>query len=157
MQFYEFKDIEERVVLIGVQTSEDEDVAASLDELEELAKMVQSMALCGLGKSAPLPVLSTMKRFREEYEEHIRDKKCRAKVCTALRQFHINPEFCIGCGKCEKLCPMNNITLPNDRPVWGDNCTQCMACICYCPKEAIEYGKRSVGKPRYHFEQLKMK
>lgn len=50
---------------------------------------------------------------------------------------------CISCGKCEKLCPMNNITLPNGRPVWGDNCTQCMACICYCPTEAIEYGKRA--------------
>ena len=63
---------------------------SDLDELEELANMVQNMALCGLGKSAPLPVISTLKRFRDEYEEHIRDKKCRAKVCTALRQFHIN-------------------------------------------------------------------
>ena len=71
---------------------------SDLDELEELANMVQNMALCGLGKSAPLPVISTLKRFRDEYEEHICDKKCRAKVCTALRQFHINPEFCIGCG-----------------------------------------------------------
>ena len=83
---------------------------SDLDELEELAKMVQSMALCGLGKSAPLPVLSTMKRFREEYEEHIRDKKCRAKVCTALRQFHINPEFCIGCEKSKPCSPCWNTT-----------------------------------------------
>ena len=65
---------------------------SDLDELEELANMVQNMALCHL-QSAPLPVISTLKRFRDEYEEHIRDKKCRAKVCTALRQFHINPEF----------------------------------------------------------------
>ena len=61
---------------------------------------------------------------------------------------------CIGCGKCEKLCPLNNITLQNARPVWGSNCTQCMACICYCPTRAIEYGKKSAGKPRYHFEEL---
>ena len=61
---------------------------------------------------------------------------------------------CIGCGKCEKLCPLNNITLQNARPVWGSNCTQCMACICYCPTRALEYGKKSVGKPRYHFEEL---
>lgn len=63
-------------------------------------------------------------------------------------------DVCIGCGKCEKLCPLNNITLQNARPVWGSNCTQCMACICYCPTRAIEYGKKSAGKPRYHFEEL---
>ena len=61
---------------------------------------------------------------------------------------------CIGCGKCVELCPLNNIHLENGKPVWGKNCTHCMACICYCPKEAIEYGKKSKGKPRYHFEAL---
>ena len=61
---------------------------------------------------------------------------------------------CIGCGQCAKLCPMNNVTLKDGKPVWGRNCTHCMACICYCPKEAIEYGKKSVGQPRYHFEAL---
>lgn len=65
-------------------------------------------------------------------------------------------DACIGCGKCVQLCPLNNIRLDKDKPVWGSNCTHCMACICYCPKEAIEYGKRSVGKPRYHFEALGM-
>ena len=49
---------------------------------------------------------------------------------------------------------MNNIRLENGKPVWGKNCTHCMACICYCPKEAIEYGKKSKGKPRHHFEAL---
>ena len=53
-----------------------------------------------------------------------------------------------------ELCPLNNIHLESGRPVWGKNCTHCMACICYCPKEAIEYGKKSKGKPRYHFEAL---
>ena len=66
----------------------------------------------------------------------------------------VKASACIGCGKCEKLCPLNNITLQNARPVWGSNCTQCMACICYCPTRAIEYGKKSAGKPRYHFEEL---
>ena len=61
---------------------------------------------------------------------------------------------CIGCGQCAKRCPMNNVTLKDGKPVWGRNCTHCMACICYCPKEAIEYGKKSVGQPRYHFEAL---
>ena len=61
---------------------------------------------------------------------------------------------CIGCGQCAKRCPMNNVTIKDGKPVWGRNCTHCMACICYCPKEAIEYGKKSVGQPRYHFEAL---
>ena len=63
-------------------------------------------------------------------------------------------DSCIGCGKCVELCPLNNIHLENGKPVWGKNCTHCMAYICYCPKEAIEYGKKSKGKPRYHFEAL---
>ena len=66
-------------------------------------------------------------------------------------------DVCIGCGKCVELCPLNNIRLENGKPVWGKHCTHCMACICYCPKEAIEYGKKSKGKPRYHFEELERK
>ena len=63
-------------------------------------------------------------------------------------------DACIGCGKCVRECPLNNIHLEQGKPTWGKNCIHCMACICYCPKEAIEYGKKSVGKPRYHFEAL---
>ena len=61
---------------------------------------------------------------------------------------------CIGCGQCVKRCPMNNVALKDGKPVWGKVCTHCMACICYCPVSAIEYGKKSVGQPRYHFEAL---
>jgi len=57
---------------------------------------------------------------------------------------------CIGCDKCEQICPLNNIKIQNAKPVWGKDCTHCMACICHCPTEAIEYGKKSVGKSRYH-------
>mgnify|MGYP000064348489 CR=1 FL=1 len=63
-------------------------------------------------------------------------------------------DACIGCGQCAKRCPMNNVTLKGGKPVWGKVCTHCMACICYCPVSAIEYGKKSVGQPRYHFEAL---
>ena len=69
--------------------------------------------------------------------------------------FHAN-SACIGCGQCVKNCPMNSIKLENGKPSWGKECTHCMACICYCPTEAIEYGKKSIGKPRYHFERLKI-
>ena len=63
-------------------------------------------------------------------------------------------DTCTGCGQCVWRCPTNNITLQTGKPVWGQDCTHCMACICYCPAEAIEYGKKSLGKPRYHFEAL---
>ena len=63
-------------------------------------------------------------------------------------------DTCIGCGQCAKRCPMNNVTLEDGKPIWGKACTHCMACICYCPVSAIEYGKKSVGQPRYHFEVL---
>ena len=66
-------------------------------------------------------------------------------------------DSCIGCGQCAENCPMNNIVLKDGKPIWGKKCTHCMACICYCPTKAIEYGKKSVGKPRYHFEELKIR
>lgn len=64
-------------------------------------------------------------------------------------------DSCIGCGTCKSVCPLNNVHMKQGRPVWGRNCTHCMACISYCPTEAIEYGKKSAGKPRYSFEKLK--
>ena len=110
-----------------------------LDKLEELAKMIQSMALCGLGKSAPLPVLSTLSTFRDEYMEHIVDKKCRAKTCTALRKYVINPEFCKGCSKCAKNCPVNAISGKVKEPFTIDStkCIKCGACKDNCAFDAI--------------------
>lgn len=71
--------------------------------------------------------------------------------CVKAKAFSAG-DACVGCGKCVQLCPMNNVTLKQGKPIWGSHCTHCMACICYCPAEAIEYGKKSLGKPRYHFE-----
>ena len=75
------------------------------------------------------------------------------KFCVKADAFTAS-DTCIGCGQCAKRCPMNSITIKGGKPVWGKNCTHCMACICYCPVSAIEYGKKSVGQPRYHFEAL---
>lgn len=110
-----------------------------LDRLEELAKMIQSMALCGLGKSAPLPVLSTLSTFRDEYVEHIVDKKCAAKVCTAMRRYVINPEFCKGCSKCAKNCPVHAISGKVKSPFTIDSniCIKCGACKENCAFDAI--------------------
>lgn len=71
--------------------------------------------------------------------------------CVKADKFYAT-DACIACGKCEKLCPLSNISLKDGKPVWGKNCTHCMACICRCPKEAIEYGNKSQGKNRYFIE-----
>ena len=68
---------------------------------------------------------------------------------TAKADKYMANEKCIGCGRCAAECPLNNIELKENKPVWGSKCTHCMACICKCPVEAIEYGKSSTGKPRY--------
>jgi len=69
------------------------------------------------------------------------------------RKFYVK-ENCISCGKCVQVCPLNNIQLIEGKPVWQDQCTHCMACICHCPQAAIEYGEKSLGKPRYLCPQL---
>lgn len=74
-------------------------------------------------------------------------------MCVKSKAFYAT-DACMSCGKCAKLCPLNNIELINGKPAWGNNCTHCMACICYCPVEAIEYGNKSKDKPRYHIENL---
>ena len=110
-----------------------------LDTLEELATMVKTMALCGLGKSAPLPVISTLNTFRDEYVEHIVDKKCRAKQCTALRKYVIDPNKCRGCSKCAKNCPVNAISGKIKSPYTIDPsvCIKCNACRENCAFDAI--------------------
>jgi len=111
-----------------------------LDRLEELAHTVRNSALCGLGKTAPNPVLSTLKYFRDEYIAHIKDKKCPAGVCTAFKKFEIDPEKCKGCSKCARNCPVGAISGEHKSPYTIDQnkCIKCGACIDNCPFKAIE-------------------
>ena len=110
-----------------------------LNTLEELALAVKEGSLCGLGKTAPNPVLSTLKYFRDEYIAHIKDKKCPAGVCSALKVIKINEELCKGCTKCARNCPVGAIegTVKNPHKINQDKCIKCGACISACPFKAI--------------------
>lgn len=125
-------EILERIVA-GNGTLED------LDLLEELGHAITATALCGLGKSAALPVLSTLKNFREEYVEHVVDKRCRTGNCKAMRRFKINPELCKGCSKCARSCPVGAITGKVKEPfiINSEKCIKCGACLDNCPFGAI--------------------
>jgi len=108
--------------------------------LEELCNTVKAGALCGLGQSAPNPVLTTIKYFRHEYDAHIRDHKCPAKACSALLTYSINPEACKSCGSCAKKCPVNAITGEKKKPYVIDPniCIRCGSCRNTCKFGAVD-------------------
>ena len=111
-----------------------------LDTLEKLAVNVKDGSLCGLGKTAPNPVLSTLKYFRDEYIAHIKDKKCPAGVCSSMTSYVIDPEKCKGCSKCARNCPVSAISGEIKSPFTIDQekCIKCGACVSNCPFKAIE-------------------
>ncbi len=111
-----------------------------LDELESVGKLIKATSLCGLGQSAPNPVLSTMKYFRNEYEAHIKDKRCDALVCTELLHFNINKDKCVGCSLCAKKCPVNCISGSREEKfdIAQDACIKCGNCHDVCPVKAVE-------------------
>ena len=117
-------------------------IEGDIERLEELAVGIKSSALCGLGQTAPNPVLSTIRYFRDEYEAHINDKKCPAGVCKHLLDFTINPDTCKGCGICAKKCPADAITGEKKKPYTIDTakCIKCGACIEACPFGSISKG-----------------
>jgi NADH:ubiquinone oxidoreductase subunit F (NADH-binding) len=110
-----------------------------IERLLELGADIKLSSLCGLGMSAPNPVLSTLKFFREEYEAHIHDGVCPAGVCKALRQYTVNVELCKMCGKCFKACPSEAIEWEKKQPAFlnKEKCIKCGACYEACPFEAI--------------------
>jgi NADH-quinone oxidoreductase subunit F/NADP-reducing hydrogenase subunit HndC len=117
-------------------------VHGDIERLEELGENIIAGALCGLGNSAPNPVLTTIKYFREEYEEHIYDKYCRATACSGLGKFTIENENCILCGLCKDACAFNAVR--ETRKTYfidQDYCTKCKACVSVCPTQAVKVGK----------------
>ncbi len=123
-----------------------------IQRLIELGKLIQKGSLCGLGQSAPNPVLSTIKYFRHEYEEHIYDNYCRAKVCGGMGVFLINQAECIRCGLCKKACAFEAVVETKDiYMIDRQYCTKCKACYNACPVGAVKIRKMSVVRLEEQF------
>lgn len=110
-----------------------------IEKLELLAKNIKASALCGLGQTAPNPILSTLKYFRDEYEAHVYGKKCPSGVCKSMLKYTIDASKCKSCGLCTKVCPMNCISGERKVPYVIDTakCAKCGACLEKCPFKAI--------------------
>ena len=128
-----------RMLEILTRMCEGESSLEEIDKLEKLALNIKKASVCGLGQSAPNPVLSTLRYFREEYIEHVSEGKCRAGYCKALSNLVIDPEKCKGCHICAKNCPVNAISgeLKQPHVIDPDVCIKCNTCIGKCPFKAI--------------------
>jgi ferredoxin len=125
-----------------------------LDLLQELAEFMQETSLCALGQSAPNPVVSTLKYFREEYEEHILHKQCRAGVCSALIAYDIDQEKCEACGACQRNCPVDAVNKSETKvfTIVQEKCIKCGACYRACPEKFSAVIKVPAHATREEFE-----
>ena len=130
-----------RMLEILTRISEGKGQTGDIEKLERLGDMIKKASLCGLGQSAPNPVLSTIKNFREEYEEHITKKYCRAGYCQALVAFTVE-DNCVGCGACKRACPADAITgaVKQKHVIDNDKCIRCGLCYRSCKFSAIKKG-----------------
>ncbi len=117
--------------------------------LNRLSQVIKDTSLCGLGQTAPNPVLSTLRWFRDEYEAHIYERRCPAGVCRELRAFEINPDKCAGCTACVKKCPTGAILGSAKHPhiIVADKCIGCGACVDVCRFDAVELAGREANTP----------
>lgn len=130
-----------RLLEMLTKITEGEGTLEMLDEMEELCKEIQDTALCGLGQTAPNPILSTLRNFRDEYIAHIVDKKCPAGVCKKLLTYSIDPDKCRKCSMCARNCPVDAITgVPGKQPyvIDTEKCIKCGTCITSCRFGAVE-------------------
>ncbi len=128
-----------RLLEILTRITEGNGKVGDIELLQQLAEDVRDSSLCGLGMSAPNPVISTIKYFRHEYEAHIKNKKCPAKVCNKLLTFFIRDDMCVGCGMCAKVCSVNAITGEKKKTHKIDNglCIKCGSCFDACKFSAV--------------------